>query len=98
MDFPMKPKLRSTAAPAKSSASSRVVQEEITKATQTAQLLGSDLGSAYKAAEDPLLQIVLLRLMRLANELRSELTRFTLRWRKDADMQQADLLILTYNT
>ena len=52
-----------------------VVVEEITKATQTALLLGSDLGSAYKAAEDPLLQIVLLRLMRLANELRSELAR-----------------------
>jgi hypothetical protein len=49
--------------------------EEITKATQTAQLLSSDLGSAYQAAEDPLLQIVLLRLMQLTRELRSELTR-----------------------
>ncbi len=75
MDLAMKLKLRSPAVPAKSSATSSVVQEEITKAFQTAQLLGSDLGSAYKAAEDPLLQIALLRLLGLANELRSELSR-----------------------
>ena len=50
-----------------------MAKEEITKASQTAQLLRSDLGSAYKNAADPLLQIVLLRLMKLASELQSEL-------------------------
>lgn len=52
-----------------------VVVEEITKATQTAQLLSSDLGSAYKAAEDPLMQTVLTRLMKTTNKVRSDLTR-----------------------
>jgi hypothetical protein len=49
-----------------------VVKEEIAKAAQTAQLLRADLGSAYKAADDSLLQIILLRLMKLATELHSE--------------------------
>jgi hypothetical protein len=70
----MKPKLKSNPAPAKSPAKPDVVHEEITKAAQTAQLLRSDLGSAYKAAEGPLLQIVLLRLVRLSSDLQSELT------------------------
>jgi hypothetical protein len=70
----MKPKVKSSPVPAKASATTEVVKEEIAKATQTAQLLRSDLGCAYKAAEDPLLQIVLLRLMELAGKLQSELT------------------------
>jgi hypothetical protein len=70
----VKPKLKSNPVPAKDPAKPDVVNEEITKAAQTAQLLRSDLGSAYKAAEDPLLQIVLLRLMKLSNDLQSELT------------------------
>jgi hypothetical protein len=49
--------------------------EKITKATQTAQLLSADLGNAYKAAEDPLMQIVLTRLMKTTNKVRSDLTR-----------------------
>lgn len=51
--------------------SAEVVKEEITKAAQTVQLLRSDLGNAYKATADPLLQIVLLRLMNLSVELQS---------------------------
>ena len=71
MKHPAKP----GSASAVRSPASCVVREEIAKATQTAQLLNSDLGSAFKAAEDPRLQIVLLRLMELTNELQTELTR-----------------------
>ena len=70
----MKPKVKPSPPCANEPATTDVVKEEITKATQTAQLLRSDLGSAYKAAENPLLQIVLLRLMELAGKLQSELT------------------------
>ena len=69
----MRKKSQTTLVPAKTSPASCVAKEEITKASQTAQLLRSDLGSAYKNAADPLLQIVLLRLMKLASELQSEL-------------------------
>ena len=50
-----------------------VAAEEITKAAQTAELLRSDLGAAYKSTTDPLLQIVLLRIMKLSADLQSEL-------------------------
>jgi hypothetical protein len=69
----MKAKSRSPHAKKKTTSSTDMVTEEITKAAQTAQLLRSDLGAAYKAAADPLLQIVLLRIMKLSADLQSEL-------------------------
>lgn len=65
-----KPKL--AGGPAQPARSTDVVKEEIAKSAQTAQLLCADLRSAYKAADDPLLHIILLRLTKLANELYSE--------------------------
>lgn len=70
----MKPIIKSSSGAAAQSAKIRVAKEEITKAAQTAQLLRSDLGGAYKAAEDALLQIVLLRLLGLADQLLSEVS------------------------
>ena len=68
----MKKKPKLAGGPPKPARPTNVVKEEIVKAAQTAQLLRADLGSAYKAADDPLLQIIILRLMKLAAELHSE--------------------------
>jgi hypothetical protein len=69
----MKAKPQPPPPPNKTAPSLAVAVEEITKAAQTAELLRSDLGAAYKAATDPLLQIVLLRIMKLSADLQSEL-------------------------
>ena len=65
---PRSPHPKKQTAPARA-----VVTEEITKAAQTAELLRSDLGAAYKASADPLLHIVLLRIIKLSADLQSEL-------------------------
>lgn len=70
----MKKKSQPPRVPTRATTVNAVVKEEITKAAQTAQLLRSDLGAAYKRATDPLLQIVLLRIMKLSADLQSELS------------------------
>lgn len=69
----MRKKSQPSRVPTKAAPVSAVVKEEITKAAQTAELLRADLGAAYKAAADPLLQIALLRIMKLSADFQSEL-------------------------
>ena len=71
----MRKKSQPPTVPKKAAPVNAVVKEEITKAAQTAQLLRADLGTAYKAAADPILRTALLRIMKLSAGLQSELVR-----------------------
>jgi hypothetical protein len=68
-------KVRAAGSPPKESKSD-VVKECATKAMQTAELLQGDLLEAYKAADDPVVQLALRRLMEQAAKLQSEVVEF----------------------